>query len=52
MDYIEVKAKTIDDAISLGKNTIGIVTGNFENINQINDYKILKIFLLVKRKLE
>ena len=29
--------KTINDAISLGKNTIGIVTGNFENINQIHN---------------
>ncbi len=27
--------KTIDDAIDLGKSTIGIVTGNFENISQM-----------------
>jgi len=25
---------------------------SFENINQINDHKLFKIFLLVKRKLE
>ena len=29
--------KTIDDAIDLGKSTIGIVTGDFENINQMQD---------------
>jgi hypothetical protein len=28
-------SKTIDDAIEIGKSTIGIVTGNFENINQM-----------------
>ena len=27
--------KTIDDAIDLGKSAIGIVTGNFENVNQM-----------------
>ena len=27
--------KTIDDAIDLGKSAIGIVTGNFENISQM-----------------
>ena len=27
--------KTIDDAIDIGKSTIGIVTGNFENVNQM-----------------
>ena len=27
--------KTIDDAIDLGKSTIGIITGSFENINQM-----------------
>lgn len=27
--------KTIDDAIDLGKNTIGIVTGNFESVYQM-----------------
>ncbi len=27
--------KSIDDAIDLGKSAIGIVTGNFENINQM-----------------
>lgn len=27
--------KTIDDAIDVGKSAIGIVTGNFENINQM-----------------
>lgn len=27
--------KTIDDAIEMGKSAIGIVTGNFENINQV-----------------
>ena len=32
----EIK-KTIDDAIDLGKSTIGIVTGDFENINQMQD---------------
>ncbi len=29
--------KTIDDAIDLGKSTIGIVTGDFENITQMQD---------------
>lgn len=29
--------KSIDDAINIGKNTIGIVTGNFENINQVQN---------------
>ena len=28
-------SKTIDDAIDVGKSAIGIVTGNFENVNQI-----------------
>jgi hypothetical protein len=28
-------SKTIDDAINLGKSAIGIVTGNFENISQM-----------------
>ena len=28
-------SKTIDDTIEIGKSTIGIVTGNFENINQM-----------------
>lgn len=28
-------AKTIDDAIDLGKSAIGIVTGNFDNISQM-----------------
>ncbi len=27
--------KTIDDALDLGKSALGIVTGNFENINQM-----------------
>jgi len=27
--------KTIDDAIDLGKSTIGLITGKFENINQM-----------------
>ena len=27
--------QTIDDAVELGKSAIGIVTGNFENVNQI-----------------
>ena len=27
--------KTIDDAIDIGKSAIGIVTGNFENVNQM-----------------
>ena len=27
--------KTIDDAIDLGKSALGIVTGNFENVNQM-----------------
>ena len=27
-------SKTIDDTIEIGKSTIGIVTGNFENMNQ------------------
>ena len=27
--------KTIDDAIDLGKSAIGIVTGNFENVSQM-----------------
>ena len=29
--------KSIDDAINLGKNAIGIVTGNFENISQVQE---------------
>ena len=29
--------ETIDDAIDLGKSAIGIVTGNFENMNQIQN---------------
>lgn len=29
--------KTVDDAIDLGKSTIGIVTGNFENITQMQN---------------
>ena len=29
--------QTIDDAIDLGKSAIGIVTGNFENINQMQN---------------
>ena len=29
--------KTINDVINFGKSAIGIVTGNFENINQIDD---------------
>lgn len=29
--------QTIDDAIDLGKSTIGIVTGNFENISQMQN---------------
>lgn len=29
--------KSIDDAINIGKSTIGIVTGNFENINQVQN---------------
>ena len=29
--------KTIDDAIDLGKSALGIVTGNFENVNQMQD---------------
>ena len=28
-------SKTIDDAIDIGKSAIGIVTGNFENVNQM-----------------
>lgn len=28
-------SKTIDDAINLGKSAIGVVTGNFENISQM-----------------
>ena len=28
-------SKTLDDKIEIGKSTIGIVTGNFENINQM-----------------
>lgn len=28
-------SKTIDDAIDVGKSAIGIVTGNFENVNQM-----------------
>lgn len=27
--------KTIDDAVDIGKSAIGIVTGNFENVNQM-----------------
>ena len=30
-------SKTIDDAIELGKSTIGIFTGNFENISQMQN---------------
>ena len=30
-------SKTIEDAINLGKSTIGIFTGNFENISQMQD---------------
>ena len=29
--------KSIDDAINVGKSAIGIVTGNFENITQVQD---------------
>lgn len=29
--------KSIDDAINLGKSAIGIITGNFENISQVQD---------------
>ena len=29
--------KTIDDAIDLGKTAIGIVTGNFDNVNQMQN---------------
>lgn len=29
--------ETIDDAIDLGKSAIGIVTGNFENVNQMKN---------------
>lgn len=29
--------KSIDDAINIGKSTIGIVTGNFKNINQVQN---------------
>lgn len=29
--------KCIDDAIDIGKSTIGIVTGNFENISQVQE---------------
>ena len=29
--------KSIDDAINLGKSAIGIVTGNFENISQVQE---------------
>ncbi len=29
--------KTIDDAIDLGKSTIGIMTGNFENVTQMQN---------------
>ena len=31
----EKKKKTIDDAIDLGKSAIGIFTGNFENVSQM-----------------
>lgn len=30
-------SKTIDDAVNLGKSAIGIFTGNFENISQMQD---------------
>ena len=30
-------SKTVDDAIDLGKSAIGIITGNFENINQMQE---------------
>lgn len=30
-------SKTIDDAIDIGKSAIGIVTGNFENVNQMQN---------------
>ena len=30
-------AKTIDDSIDLGKSAIGIVTGNFENVSQMQN---------------
>ena len=30
-------SKTIDDAVDLGKSVIGIVTGNFENISQMQN---------------
>ena len=30
-------SKTIKDTIDIGKSAAGIVTGNFENVNQIND---------------
>ena len=29
--------KSVDEAIDLGKSAVGIVTGNFENINQMQD---------------
>ena len=29
--------KSIDDAINLGKSAIGIITGNFENISQVQN---------------
>lgn len=29
--------KSIDDALNIGKSTIGIVTGNFENISQVQE---------------
>ena len=29
--------KTIDDSIDLGKSAIGIVTGNFENVSQMQE---------------
>ncbi|MDQ9826896.1 hypothetical protein RFZ44_26835, partial [Acinetobacter sp. 163] len=30
-------SKTINDAIDLGKSAIGIFTGNFENVSQMQD---------------
>ena len=35
--FSEGVKKAIDSAIELGKSTVGIVTGNFENVNQVQN---------------
>ena len=47
--------KAVDSAIDLGKSALGIVTGNFENVLQVNEYiknRLIKIFRKVLVALE